>query len=389
MLTSNGESKNSGNSVMIEMCTTGEYRARPADPLLYRHRVTRRLLFIALICSALLLGSTPAHAQVTGACDLVFNGIDVDRIDSLSSPLELDTGDTLTLEGTDPTATRSARVEIIIGPMTIDSNTTTYATPEWEFLATISLEDVSPLGVGLFRVEGTTDNCTAAAWMRLSGRFPLATLVGLIATALTLGGITGQLGAIASRRRWARSATALGGIATGTGLAFVGQGFGRLQVSYPSLAGLIAAAGGLGFVLASIFNPSTGRKRRRRRSSRPAAYPAPRPVSTPKTQPVTPHPTLRSVKPPMTQGAEPDPVPLKPPLAAEPLTEPRPSNAPYWCYVIAPTDVFDLSDHSKTIAVLAPGNWYLAKQTLAGWVQVVATEGSEGWVAEEAIRRQS
>jgi len=55
---------------------------------------------------------------------------------------------------------------------------------------------------------------------------------------------------------------------------------------------------------------------------------------------------------------------------------------------MAPTDVFDLTDHTKTIAELEPGNWYLAKRTLSGWAHVVADEGIEGWVAQGAIHRQ-
>ncbi len=106
---------------------------------------------------AVLLSSAPAYAQVTGNCSIDFNGIAVDRIDSLNSPLELDTSDTLILAGTDRSGTRSARVELIIGPVTVESNTTTYATSEQEFLATITLDDVSPYGIGLFRARGETD----------------------------------------------------------------------------------------------------------------------------------------------------------------------------------------------------------------------------------------
>ena len=55
---------------------------------------------------------------------------------------------------------------------------------------------------------------------------------------------------------------------------------------------------------------------------------------------------------------------------------------------MAPTDVFDLTDHTSTVAELKPGNWYLAKRTVGGWAHVVADEGIEGWVAEGAIHPQ-
>ncbi len=332
----------------------------------------------------MVLSIPPAQAQLTGACTIEFNGIEVERIDSLNSPLELDAEDTLIFSGIDPSGTRSAQVELIIGPVTVESNATTYATPEEEFLATISLDDVSPYGVGLFRAEGATDGCTAAVWIRVSGRFPFATLAGLTALGLALGGITGQLGAIASRHRWARSAAALGGIATGPGLTLVGQELGRLQVSYPSLAGMAVAAGGLGFISASLFNPTILRRRREARS----VLPGPEPALVREAEVVASESTLRPASQPANHGATPETEPAPSRSTTERLPQPAPQNAPHWCYVLAPTDVFDLTDHTKTIAVLEPGNWYLAKRTLGGWVQVVAAEGSEGWVAQGAIHRQ-
>ena len=324
-----------------------------------------------------MLGSAPAHAQAAEHCTIAFNGVEADRIDTLNSPLELETEDTLIFAGTDPAGTRSAYVELIIGPMTLESNTTNYTTSEQEFQATISLDDVSPYGIGLFRAEGATDGCSAAVWIRVSGRFPLATLTGLTGMGLALGGITGQLGAIASRRRWARSAAALGGIATGAGLTLLGQVFGRLQVSYPSLAGMTVVAGGLGFILASLFNPAIAEKRRDKRLLRPAS-----------SRESGPAPAPRPVERTATHAAEPEASPATSRATTAPHPQPAPPGAPYWCYVMAPTDVFDLTDHTRTVAVLEPGNWYLAKRTLAGWAHVVAAEGNEGWVAEGAIQRE-
>lgn len=354
-------------------------------------------MMVALLGAAVLLTPAPAGAQVSGACDATFNGVEVDRIDSLNSPLELDTDDTLIFSGNDPAGTRSAEIRMIIGPVTVESNTTTYATPEEEYLATITLDDVSPYGVGLFRAEGSTDGCSAAVWIRVSGRFPFATLTGLTALGLTLGGITGQLGAIASRRRWARTAAALGGIATGTGLTLIGQEFGRLQVSYPSLGATIGAVAALGFILASVINPAIREKRRSYRTERPAPPPEPeRPKPAPSPTPSTAAAPIDSA--PATASTTPTPEPSEPaadqrptpvaPAASESSPQPAPPAGPYWCYVMAPTDVFDLTDHTKTIAAMQPGTWYLAKRTLGGWAHVVVGEGVEGWVAEGAIHRQ-
>jgi SH3-like domain-containing protein len=55
--------------------------------------------------------------------------------------------------------------------------------------------------------------------------------------------------------------------------------------------------------------------------------------------------------------------------------------------VLASTDVYDLSDHTRTVATLEPGTWYLAKRVVGGWAHVVAGEGVEGWVGESAVNR--
>ncbi len=348
--------------------------------------MTRKLFSLGLLCASMMLGIAPARAQVNGDCDLTFNGIEVDRIDSLNSPLELDTGDTLIFSGIEPTGTQSAYVRLLVGPVTIKSNTTTYTLPEQRFLATIPLDDVGPYSVGLFRVEGTTDGCSAAIWFRLSGRFPLTTLAGLTAMGLALGGVTGQLGAIASRRRWARSAAALGGIATGAGLTLLGQEFGRLQVSYPSLAGFAIVLGGLGVVFAWIFNPTIRRRRQQKGMPRPTARRESQSDFVSASEIVAPIPAPGPVVKRWAPSIDPEAAPLNPQGATDP--QPALPDSPYWCYVTAPTDVFDLIDHTRTIAVIEPENWYLAQRTLGGWVQVVTAAGTEGWVAEGAIHRR-
>lgn len=349
-------------------------------PRMHAH-VRRLTLILLLATTALITSAPPAEAQVDGLCRVSFNGVEADRIDSLESPLELDTTDSLLFAGAIDSGTASARVDLMIGPVTVESDTTSYATTTSEFTASISLDDVSPYGVGLFRAIGSVDGCTARVWIRVSGRFPLATLTGLTALGLALGGITGQLGAVVSRRRWARSAAALGGIATGSGIAIIAQQFGRFQISYPSLAMAAAVAAILGFAAAWLLNPGLREERRDHRSA--TVRPAPTPI-------VTPRPEPRSFARGVAEDTEPaDTSPGTIPAPdATPAATPSPDTGPYWCYVMAPTDVFDLTNHTRTIATLTPGTWYLAKRTVGGWAHVVVSDGDEGWVAETAIHRQ-
>lgn len=295
----------------------------------------------------------PAAAGMTGACAFTLNGIEVAQIDSLTSPLELTVDDRLLLSGVDPAATSEATVAVAIGPVVVKSETTAYDPPADSFSATIDLGDVAPYGVGLLRVTATTDGCRADAWLRLSGRFPLTTLTGITAAGLTIAGVTGQLGAVASRRRWSRTAAALGGIATGVGGAALGQQLGLLKPTYLSTAVVVLVASTVGFGLAAVFGPS-------RREQKPER--APTSPETPERETAAPG----SPQAPRVRGV---------------------SAAPYWCYVLAETDLLDLDDHGRVIARLRPGVWYLARREAGQWLHVSTGDGTEGWVARESVHR--
>lgn len=325
-------------------------------------RPIRLVLALGLIAGWTMVGVGPAAAGI-GECSATFNGIAAERIDSLFSPLELRVTDTLIFSGIDPAGTSEAMVKVIIGPVVVDSGSTAYSPPTEEFTASIDLDDVSPYAVGLVRIRGTSDGCAAEAWLRITGRFPLATLTGVTAAGLAIGGITGQLGAIASRRRWSRAAAAFAGLATGTGAAVLGQQFGWLQLSYISVAIIVVIASTLGFFLAGLLSPA----RRQRRRSRDAEAGDDTPVPTPE----------RTAASAPMRSAE---VPRRAP-------EPMPSAAPYWCYVLAEIDVLDLRDHTRVVGHLKPGNWYLAKREVGPWLHVATGEDTEGWVARTSVHR--
>lgn len=303
----------------------------------------------------------PAVADVIGPCTAQFNGIDVGRIDSLSSQLELDVADDLVFSGLQPGGTSEATVDVMIGPVTVETVSTAYDPKTEAFTAIIDLDDVAPYTVGLVRIRGGTDGCVAEAWLRITGRFPLTTLAGITAAGLTIGGITGQLGAIASRRRWSRAASALGGIATGAGGAVVAQQFGLLQLSYISVTLVVVMASSLGFFLAGLFGPGQREKRRKAAVERASQE--------------VPAITVAAAD---RLGEDTD---------ASPAPEPRFSATPYWCYVLAETDVLDLTDHTRVVSRLKPGIWYLAKREDGPWLHISTGEGIEGWVSRASVQR--
>lgn len=359
---------------------------------------------------------------------MTFNGVPVERIDSLSSPLELDHEAVLTFEGTDPSGTTRARITLVLASIPIDEAASTAGPQVPAFAAALELEDLTPYGVGLYRIRGTTDNCSAEAWLRITGRSPFATLAGLTAGGLALGGLLGQAAALVARRRSTPYVAALSGVATGFGGALLGQQFGRLQLSYVSLGIVIGAAVALGGLAGLVFRP-----RRVDVLSDPIDYPgrpphlvapAPEPallrlVETPRepaVHPITPQdeaPPIRTDTPGPSEG---EPAPLRPASATGPVaqaaatgaaaarqpkdasdngarpstdTPARPAGTdPYWCYVMAPVEVFDLRDHTKVVTTLTPGTWYLARRESGGWAHVVTTGGDEGWVPRRSLQRQ-
>jgi hypothetical protein len=354
-----------------------------------------------------LIAPSPASAGVEGPCEASFNGVEVERIDSLSSPLELTIDDQLTFHGTDSTGTQNVSVELVLASLGIDEGTSTYGPPQNDFSASIDLEGISPYGVGLFRVRGTTDNCTAQAWVRVGGKIAVTTLTGITGLGLTLGGLTGQLAAIAARRRWAWLTAAVAGIATGFGGALLGQQFGRLQLSYVSIAIAVAAAAVAGALLALLFRPRPGpswgdrrrveretrrdereeqrlrkdeaRQRRDEEQAREAAGREQRDTVRPETK-ETPaaHVADRSPAESSDQDAAAEPT------AAGTVSE---AGGPYWCYVMSQVEVLDLAQPTRVIAVLQPGNWYLARREAGEWVHVVAGENLEGWAPRTSVHR--
>ncbi len=96
----------------------------------------------------------------------------------------------------------------------------------------------------------------------------------------------------------------------------------------------------------------------------------------------------------MATAAAPGPVPDRPPPVA-PVAPERPSPAPpparptEWCYVMAPTDVLDPSDTSRTLARLEPGAWYRLVAEREGWTRVADADRTfEGWAPANRIHRR-
>jgi hypothetical protein len=375
-----------------------------------RGRCNRYWLLISAVAAAVVAGpAASAGAQVEGPCTVQFNGVEAERVTGLGSPLELDASSTLTFTGTDSSGTREARVELILAMVEVRRGSTEYGPRQEEFSAQIDLGTVAPFGVGLFRVRGTTDNCTVDAWVRISGRYPLTTLTGLTAGGLALGGLAAQLAAVASRRRWSALAAAVAGIATGAGVAGIAQQFGRLQLSLPSIGAVVGVAVLVGTVLAALLTPppDEGRRERRRaaaarrRATRHRARLEEARLEAARLEAEAAGSRAAAVATPASAGPDEsgntaaetsDPVSGGDVRAAGAPEESVPARSlvvdgPSWCYVLAPVEVLGLDDYNRVVATLNPGTWYLAKRQVGPWVQVTAGDGIEGWVSHDSIHR--
>jgi len=328
--------------------------------------MTRAGLRYGLAAVACALAATaPAAAASEGPCTARFNGVEAERVASLSSPLLLQAGDTLSFTGTDPGGTYNAEVSVLLGPVTLGRAASSRPAAVPEFDASLKLADVARRGEGLLRVRATTDNCTVEAWLRVGGRLPFTTQAGLGGTVLALAGLTGQAVALVARRRWSPWVAGASGLSTGAGAAVVGQQFGHLQLSYWSLAAGAAVAAAAGLGLALVLRRRATYEGDESGWAEPAAQPAALPLEE-----------------------APLPAPEAPAGPRLPAPPPLEESLPYWCYVLAETRVLHLDDHTRVVATLHPGTWYLVKREMNGWAQVEAAPGIEGWVARRALHRE-
>jgi hypothetical protein len=352
----------------------------------------RRGAVAALILAGALVltGKAPAAAQEP--CTALFNGVEAERVASLSSPLVLEADDTLDFSGIDEAGTAQASVSLLLGPLTMGEAASSRATAVPEFAVSLDLSDVASRSVGLLRVQATTDNCTVEAWLRVGGRLPLTTSAGLAGIGLTVAGLAWLGAALVVRRGWSAWVAAACGFFTGTGVALLVQQFGRLQVSYWSLGGCAALAAAVGLAAALLLRwkvrPGEAPAPAQAPLPAPATRPGPSPAPAPAAQP-GPAPAVQATPdPPQPEAPAERRAPVSRPPAPPAPPAPPESMTPFWGYVLADLEVLHLEDYSRVVGTLHPGTWYLVSREMSGWARVEAAPGVEGWVPRRALHRE-
>ncbi|RJQ42539.1 MAG: hypothetical protein C4534_10005 [Gaiellales bacterium] len=164
-----------------------------------QHRRVVLSLAATLVFTAALLLSLPAAApaQIDGPCTVTMNGVSADSLAKPANALQVPYNGAIDVEvvSDDTISRHEVRLEFIGGaPWTIsekddDSNT-------WS--GTESVAKYSRYGVGLYRVTGESYGagaCSGSAYIKVTGKNPLTTPVGIGGAAATALGVAGVAGA--------------------------------------------------------------------------------------------------------------------------------------------------------------------------------------------------
>ena len=282
----------------------------------------RAALAAALAGGLLGVVALPVAGAEPAPCDVRLDGVPLGATEP-ASPIEVPADGVVVAAVESGPPIRHARVTIGLWPVTFpafdqDVNTT----PPWTH--SISLREYSQVAVGVYEVVVDTDGCRVSGWVRVVGRAPWMTPLG-IASIVVLG--VGVLIILSAIRGGGRIRAFVGGAIVGVGLLVFTQQMGVSAVTPTSALIWTLAPGTLSTAVQSLvragFEVGGGYR------EPPTPGPTPRPPTTtaeppstvgaePPTAGAEPHTTAAE---PATAGAEPPTATAEPPTAtAEPPT---------------------------------------------------------------------
>jgi CHAT domain len=220
-----------------------------------RQLAARALVLTALVSAAFILGATPVQAQTSGPCVVFVNEQDARNHAESSDAVEVDSDNRVQVAiAVDPSRQIGhAVVDLEFEPFNWTVLDEDFAGSTW--VGSFDLGGSAAYGVGLYRAIASAEltngeECTGAAWFRITGRSPFATVAGAGGTFLVVLGLGLQVAGIirASRGRGGVVMAIAGGIPTGAGALILAQQFGAQAIGADSVALWLAApsaAGGL------------------------------------------------------------------------------------------------------------------------------------------------
>ncbi len=160
-------------------------------------------MFLFVLGTAVLLGSAPAGAAVTGGCTATIDGVDVGPLSATdpADAIKVDGDQDITVEAKSTGTIDSYKIQLEFAGIRWTVGKGTANGKSWSKVVKVS--DYSRYGVGLYSVRGVSNGaspCTGAALVKVSGN-PFTTVAGIVGSALTVLGVAGVATAGVRARR--------------------------------------------------------------------------------------------------------------------------------------------------------------------------------------------
>ena len=267
-------------------------------------------------------GVAPIAAQRADECVLAIDGHDARELADADNALRLNVDDIVQIDALSsvPTSTTRIAVDLPVGP-SIPVKTLRHQ-PSQRFTDSLRIADLSDIGVGWYHIEVSSGPCHGAFWVRVDGRSPLTTVIGISATLLLVAGAALLLLSVRYGRRqrslwWGVAA----GLIVGIALCILAQQFAIVAFTPVALALFVGggAAGGGGATAAA----GTAGGGAPAASAPGAAPPPPSPPAAP------PSPPAQVPSPPVAPPAPPAPP-------STPTSSPVPPGETGWSHAEPP-----------------------------------------------------
>jgi CHAT domain len=258
-----------------------------------------------------------------GRCVLAIDGRDVRDFDDPDNALRLNVDDIVQIEALseEPTSVTHVSVDLPIGP-SIEVKTIRHQLAQ-HLIEELHMADISDIGVGWYHIEVRSGSCSVAFWVRVYGRSPLTTLIGIGAALTLIAGIALVALAIV-RARSGRSSLWWGvgaGLLVGIALCILAQQYAIFAFT-PLALGLFVGGGVAGGAASTAAAGGVA-------SAPSAPTPAPAaPPAPPAAGPPPPPPSPPTAPPtPPAAGPPPPPPPPGAPAPGAPTGPTSPSHA--------------------------------------------------------------
>jgi CHAT domain len=297
--------------------------------------------------------SAPARLQRASECLLAVDGRDIREFDDADNALRLDVDDTVQIDGLslEPTSVTKISVDLPIGPSI--PVTTLRHQPGQRFTELLEISDISDIGVGWYHIEVESGPCSGSFWVRVYGRSPLTTVIGIGAVlVLLLGlGLVAMTIVLARRGGFSRWWGVGAGLLVGIALCVLAQQFAIVAFTPVALALFVGggAAGGAGATAAGSAVGAGGPA-----TSVPAPIPPPSAPAPPSPLPPTSPPPGPSPSPPASPAGSlpPPPQPTHAlPSHAEPSGAEPPPDPPRRAYARIECDDTLIADAAFELTV--------------------------------------